>query len=166
MIRTAVEADLPAIVAIYNASVPGRMATADTEPVSVASRREWFAEHTPDRHPLWVDERGGEIAGWLSLGVFYNRPAWDITAEVSVYVAPAHHRRGVAAGLLEKAITQAPALGLRTLVGFVFGHNEPSLALFRRFGFEQWGFMPRVTELDGMERDTVIVGRRLGEAQA
>ena len=161
MIRIATEADLPAIVAIYNAAVPGRMATADTEQVSLESRREWFAGHTPDRHPLWVDERAGEIAGWLSLGAFYNRPAWDITAEVSVYVAPAHWRQGIAGGLMETAIAASPALGLRVLVGIIFGHNGPSLALFRRFGFEEWGFMPRATELDEMERDVVFMGRRV-----
>ncbi|MDE2836408.1 MAG: GNAT family N-acetyltransferase [Chloroflexota bacterium] len=161
MIRTAVESDLPAIVAIYNAAVPGRMATADTEPVSVASRRDWFAEHTAGRHPLWVDERDGEIAGWLSLGTFYNRPAWDITAEVSVYVAPAHRRQGVATSLLETAIAEAPALGLRVLIGIIFGHNDPSLALFERSGFERWAFMPRATELDETERDVVFMGRRV-----
>ena len=165
MIRIATEADLPAVVAVYNAAVPGRMATADTEPVTVDSRRAWFAAHTPDRHPLWVDERGGEVAGWLSLGTFYNRAAWDITAEVSVYVAPAHQRQGVAAALLENAIAEAPALGLRVLIGIIFGHNEPSLALFRRFGFEEWGFLPRVTELDEVERDVVFVGRRVDGAQ-
>ena len=120
-----------------------------------------FAAHTPDRHPLWVDERDGEVAGWLSLGVFYNRPAWDITAEVSVYVAPAFQRQGVASTLLEAAIEAAPALGLRVLMGIIFGHNEPSRALFRRFGFEEWGFMPGATELDGTERDVVFVGRRV-----
>ena len=165
MIRIATEADLPAIVAIYNAAVPGRMATADTDAVTVESRREWFATHDPGHHPLWVDERDGEVAGWLSLGVFYNRPAWDITAEVSVYVAPAHQRQGVAAALLEAAIAAAPALGLRALIGIIFGHNEPSLALFRRFGFQEWGFMPGVTELDEVERDVVFVGRRVHGAQ-
>ena len=161
MIRTAVDADLPSIVAIYNAAVPGRMATADTEPVSVESRREWFAAHSPDRHPMWVDERDGEVTGWLSLGTFYNRPAWDITAEVSVYVAAAYRRQGIAAALLETAIAAAPALGLRVLVGIIFGHNGPSLALFEGSGFERWGFMPGATELDDVERDVVFVGRRV-----
>lgn len=162
MIRPAAERDLPGIVAVYNAAIPGRMATADLEPVTLDSRRGWFAEHTPDRRPLWVDERGGEIAGWLGFGPFYRRPAWDKTAEVSVYVHPDHRRRGVARGLLAHAVASAPALGLTSLVGLVFGHNAPSLALFRQAGFEEWGRMPGVTELDGVERDVVIVGRRAG----
>jgi len=56
LIRDANVDDLPAIVAIYNAAIPGRMATADLEPLSVESRRQWFNEHLPGSRPLWVVE--------------------------------------------------------------------------------------------------------------
>ena len=160
-IRDATEADLSTIVAIYNAAIPGRMATADTEPVSVDSRRPWFHEHDPQRRPLWVAEVDGTIAGWLSLQSFYGRPAYHATAEVSVYVAPERRRAGVARGLIWHALDRAPALGLATLLGFIFGHNEPSLRLFAEFGFARWALLPRVAELDGVDRDLVIVGRRI-----
>ena len=62
-IRHATPADLPAIVAIYNASIPGRMATADIEPVTVAQREEWFRAFDPASRPLWVAERVCEIDG-------------------------------------------------------------------------------------------------------
>ncbi|MDB6139126.1 MAG: Phosphinothricin acetyltransferase, partial [Verrucomicrobiaceae bacterium] len=42
LIRDATAEDLPRIVAIYNAAIPGRLATADTVLVSVESRRPWF----------------------------------------------------------------------------------------------------------------------------
>jgi L-amino acid N-acyltransferase YncA len=71
-IRDAVHADLPAIVRIYNSSIAGRMATADTEPVSVESRERWFAEHQLARRPLWVAEAEGAIVGWLSFQSFYG----------------------------------------------------------------------------------------------
>jgi L-amino acid N-acyltransferase YncA len=35
------------------------MVTADTEPVSVESRIEWFHKHTPEKRPLWVIEDEG-----------------------------------------------------------------------------------------------------------
>jgi L-amino acid N-acyltransferase YncA len=160
MIRLATRADLPAVVDVYNASIPGRLATADTEPVTVESRVAWFEAHGP-RRPLWVDERDGGIAGWVSLGDFYGRPAYGATAELSIYVAPAWQRRGVAAGLVAHALAAAPAAGVTTLLGFVFGHNAPSLALLARFGFQRWGLLPRVAVLDGVERDLAIVGLRL-----
>ena len=161
LIRDATADDLPAIVAIYNAAIPGRTATADTEPVTVEDRRPWFAEHTPSSRPLWVMERAGVVVGWLSLQSFYGRPAYHATAEVSIYVAPTYQRRGVARQLLAAAIQRAQGLGVRTLLGFIFGHNEASLRLFEFFEFERWANLPRIAELDGIERDLVIVGRRI-----
>jgi L-amino acid N-acyltransferase YncA len=160
-VRHATPADLPAIVAIYNASIPGRLATADTEPVTVDQRREWFADFNPASRPLWVAETGGKLTGWLSLRSFYGRPAYHRTVETGVYVAPEAQRRGIARTLLGHAIDSAPSLGIATLLAFVFGHNEASLALFRNAGFSDWGVLPRVAELDGRERDLLILGRRV-----
>ena len=162
-LRHAQAADLPEIVAIYNASIPGRMATADTEPVTVSSRESWFRDFAPDRRPLWVRTGGdGRIEAWLSVRSFYGRPAYHRTAELGVYTAPAAQRRGHANALLGHALSQSPSLGLSTLLAFVFGHNTPSIALFARHGFERWGALPRVAELDGRERDLWILGRRVG----
>ncbi len=161
MIRDAREHDLPAIVAIYNAAIPGRMATADTEPISVESRRAWLTDRLPDRHPLWVWEERGQVLGWLSFGKFYGRPAYGATAEVSIYVDPAEQRHGIARGLMQQAIARAPALGLTTLLGFIFAHNTGSVALCERFGFARWGHLPRVAVLDRVERDLLILGLRL-----
>jgi len=160
--RHAQAADLPAIVAIYNASIPGRTATADTEPVSVSSREGWFAEFDPARRPLWVlDDAEGHVAAWLSVRSFYGRPAYHRTAEIGVYTAPAVQRRGLARVLLRHAVETAPSLGIATLLAFVFGHNTPSLALFDRTGFVRWGTLPGVAELDGCERDLAILGRHV-----
>lgn len=164
-LRDATEADLPAVVAIYNATIPGRMVTADTEPVTVASRLPWFHAHNSLTRPLWVltdPEAGDAVCAWLSYNSFYGRPAYRHTAEVSIYVAESHRRRGLGRRLLRDAIARAPACAVHTLLGFIFGHNEPSLRLFDAHGFERWAHLPRVAVLDGVERDLIIVGRRIG----
>jgi len=167
IVRDATDADLTEIVAIYNAAIPGRLATADTEPVSVESRVPWFREHDHERRPLWVAIEDGSVVGWLSFQSFYGRPAYRATAELSVYVSPSHRRGGIGRELLRRAIAAAPGHELRTLLAFIFGHNDPSLRLFRSFGFEHWALLPRVAELDGVERDLVILGRRvIGERNA
>jgi L-amino acid N-acyltransferase YncA len=160
-IRDATEADLPAIVAIYNASIPGRTATADTEPVSIESRRDWFRDHDPEKRPLWVAVDGEVVVAWLSFQSFYGRPAYRATAEISVYVTPALQRKGIGRELLTRAVERSRQLGLKTLLGFIFGHNEASLQLFEGFGFRRWGVLPQVAELDGIERDLIILGRRV-----
>jgi len=153
--------DLPAIVSIYNSTVPSRQVTADTEPVSVESRHAWFAEHTPDKRPLWVAEENGEIIGWLSYSNFYGRPAYSGTAELSIYLREDARGKGLGRFFLQEAIAFAPKIKVHTLLGFIFGHNTPSLKLFEAFGFERWANMPRVATLDGIERDLVILGKRV-----
>jgi phosphinothricin acetyltransferase len=154
--------DLPAIVAIYNSTVASREVTADTEPVSVESRRVWLAEHNPERRPLWVvDGPDGELLGWLSYSNFYGRPAYSGTAELSIYIGVGARGKGLGRYLLTEAIAFAPRIGVHTLLGFIFGHNQPSLNLFDAFGFTRWAEMPRVATLDGIERDLIIVGKRV-----
>jgi len=160
-IRDAIAADLPAIVAIYNASIPLRTATADLEPITLASRQAWFEEHNPFCRPLWVAEQEGMTIGWLSFNSFYGRPAYHATAEISIYVHPAYQRQGIGFRLLQRAIDEGCCFDLRTLVAYIFAHNYSSLRLFEKVGFKEWGYLPRVAELDGVERDLVIMGRRL-----
>jgi len=161
--RYATEADLPEIVRIYNSTVASRLVTADLEPVSVESRRAWFAAHTPDRHPLWVIEADGQMLGWVSLSAFYGRPAYDATSEISVYLDEAARGRGLGRTAVEYATAACPALGIKTLLGFIFSHNEPSLKLFEKLGYERWAHLPNVAELDGVERSLDILGLRLSE---
>ena len=159
-IRHAEASDLPAIVAIYNTSIPGRMATADTEAVTVEQREQWFREFREER-PIWVFEADGHIRGWLGLRSFYGRPAYHRTVESTVYVAPEHQREGVARKLLAHAIDECPALGIANILAFVFAHNMPSVTLFEAHGFGRWGLLPKICELDGVERDVLILGRRV-----
>ena len=166
MIREATSDDLEQIVAIYNTSIPGRLATADLNLISVNSRRSWLLEHRASHHPLWVYENEGKVVGWLSLSTFYQRAAWDATAEISVYVNPSHQKQGIAAKLVAEAVSRAPTLGLTSILALIFGHNQPSLNLFRRFGFEDWGQLPRVCELDGIKRDVMILGYHPAETSS
>ena len=137
------------------------MVTADLEPVSVASRQKWFEEHSPSRRPLWVAQDGDQVVGWLSYSSFYGRPAYDSTCEVSIYLATEHRGRGLGTQLLKRCIEHAPKIGVTTLLGLIFAHNDPSLRLFEKMGFSRWGHLPRIAVLDAVERDLVIVGRRV-----
>jgi L-amino acid N-acyltransferase YncA len=161
--RLARPEDLPLIVEIYNSTVASREVTADTEPVTVASRQQWFDDHQPAKRPLWVIHAAGDpqVLGWMSYSNFYGRPAYSGTAELSIYLAETARGQGIGRYCLEQAIAYAPAIAVHTLLGFIFGHNVPSLALFKKFGFETWAHLPGVATLDGIERDLIILGKRV-----
>jgi L-amino acid N-acyltransferase YncA len=161
-LRAATADDLPVIVDIYNSTIASRMVTADLEPVTVEARRPWFEAHQAPSRPLWVlCDSTGAVCAWLSFDTFYPRAAYDGTAMIGIYVAASHRRHGLGRALLLAALERAPALGLHSLLGYIFGHNTPSLRLFESHGFVRWGHLPQVAVLDGVARDLIIVGRRL-----
>ena len=160
--RNATQNDLAAIVEIYNSTVPTRMVTADTEPVSVEDRQHWFDEHNPDNRPLWVVQNTeGKITGWVSFQSFYGRPAHNATVEISIYLAADERGKGLGKEILRYCIEKAPSFGVKTILGFIFSHNEPSLKLFTHAGFEIWATLPDIALLDGVERGLNILGKRI-----
>jgi L-amino acid N-acyltransferase YncA len=159
--RLATLADLPAIVSIYNATIATRQSTADTVEVTVESKRDWFRQHLPDKRPLMVHEQAGTVAAWVSFQSFYGRVAYDHTAEISIYISPEFRAKGLGRTLLAEALGMTPRLDIKTVVGFVFSHNQPSIRLFRSFGFDEWGHFPNVAEMDGKEYSLSIMGKRV-----
>jgi L-amino acid N-acyltransferase YncA len=153
--------DLTKIVGTYNSSIPGRLATADLEPVSVASKQKWFDEHNESHRPLWIILSGNEYAGWMSFSSFYGRPAYQATVEVSIYLEPKFHKKGIGQVALQFAEQEAVKRNITTLLGFIFGHNEPSLRLFRNNGYLDWARLPQIANMEGVLRDLIIVGKKV-----
>lgn len=69
----ATQEDLATITAIYNQIIPSRLATADLEPVTVASKQAWFDAFNHEQRPIWKIMLDGKIAGWVSVEYFYGR---------------------------------------------------------------------------------------------
>jgi len=160
--RDAELTDLSLIVAIYNSTIASRMVTADTTPVSVASKLSWFENHNKETRPLWlaVDPRQA-IIGWLSFQSFYGRPAYNGTVELSIYLDEKYRGKGYGKQILQHAVQQAPKLGVHTILAFIFAHNVPSIKLFKNEGFAEWGNFPDVAVLDGIYRSLLILGRKV-----
>jgi L-amino acid N-acyltransferase YncA len=155
--------DLPKIVSTYNSTVESRLVTADLEPVSVESKQPWFDAHSANRRPLWIIEIDGTYSGWMSFNSFYGRPAYDGTVEVSIYLEESARGKGLGKICLQKAFDVSNELNIKTLLGFIFDHNEPSLQLFYKMGFEKWAHLPKIANMIDAERGLIILGKRLSE---
>jgi L-amino acid N-acyltransferase YncA len=160
--RDATISDLQRIVDIYNTIVAGRMVTADEVEVTVEDRLAWFQAHNPTTRPLLVIENEDrEIFAWVSFQSFYGRSAYNKTAEISIYIDPAYRGKGLGKRILEDMKIQAPQFDIETILAFIFQHNVPSMQLFQKHGFEIYGILPDVAELDGIKRSLVILGYKV-----
>jgi L-amino acid N-acyltransferase YncA len=161
-VRGAVEADLPAIVDIYNQSIPDGWSTADTKPITVAERVDWFRKHNPQKRPLWVAEIDGKVVAWIGLTSFYGgRPAYDATAEVSLYVGAAHRGRGIGRELKKRMIAHCPSIGVTTLLSMYFDHNDATRRLNEQLGFQTLGHLTDIAVVNGGKRGLVIAALRI-----
>lgn len=162
-IRAATEADLEAIRAIYNESIPRRIATADLEPQTAEARRAWFANRDHGTRPVLVAEDAQGVCAWGSFTNFKDRAAYAPTAEISVYVADRAAGRGAGRAMLDALLGRAPACGIDRILAICFAHNEASLRLFRSRGFTEWGTFPDACVMDGVRRSVVILGLAAGD---
>lgn len=163
IIRDATEADLPAIVTIYNESISGGKATADLVAVTVEERWTWFQEFDPDRRPCWVAEDEGKVVACVYLRSFYaGRPAYNKTAEISTYISRRYQGKGLGTRLKKEMIAECPRLGVENLLSFYFDHNEASRRVNEKLGFKDSAHLKEIAEVFGEKRGLVIAILRVG----
>jgi len=160
--KVANEKDFPEIIKIYNHAVDEKFATADTEYVTVESRKEWFTQHSPETYPIYIAEENNEIVGWCSLSPHRSgRKALRKVAEISYYIHKDHRKKGVAHSLITHTIESAKKLGFRNLISILLDLNKTSIYILEKFGFEKWGHLPNVAEIDGVICGQYIYGRKI-----
>jgi L-amino acid N-acyltransferase len=161
LIRPATEADLPAILAIYNDAVINTTAIWNWSPVDLANREAWFAARSAQSYPVLVVEEGGAVLAYASFGDWRPFDGYCRTVEHSIYVATGARGRGLGSALLQALILEARGLGKHVMVGGIDAANEASLALHRRAGFVETARMPEVGLKFGRWLDLVFMQRML-----
>ncbi|MGY3427640.1 L-amino acid N-acyltransferase YncA [Bradyrhizobium sp. F1.13.4] len=165
-IRPTLEADLPAITAIYQQAVREGTATFELEPPDLAEMTRRYRTLIDGGYPYFVAILDGRVAGYAYAGAYRPRPAYRFTVENSIYLDPAFHRRGIGALLLERLIVECEARGFRQMIAVIgdsanagsVGHH-----VHTRAGFKMIGTHPSVGLKFGRWLDTVMMQRDLGE---
>ncbi len=144
--------------AIYLQGIAAGQSTFETEAPSWES---WDANHLAfARLVVRDDER---VIGWAALNPVSARRAYAGVAETSVYVAFDKHGVGVGRQLLEALISESERHGIWTLQAVMFVENQTSIALHRACGFRAVGRRERISKLNGVWRDTILLERRSTE---
>lgn len=161
LIRPAIAADLPAILAIYNDVIQHSTAVYCDDPVSLEDRQNWFAGRQAQGYPVLVAEQDGQVLGYASYGDFRGYPGFRHTVEHSVHLSAASRGQGIGSALVQALIPLAAAQGKHVMVAGIDAENQGSVRFHQRLGFSEVGRMPEVGYKFGRWLDLVLMQRLL-----
>ncbi|MBB4007247.1 GNAT family N-acetyltransferase [Allorhizobium taibaishanense] len=144
LIRDAHEADLPAIVDIYNHAVEHTTAIWNEVLIDLDNRRVWLEQRRARGFPVLVAEVDGKVAGYASYGDWRIFDGYRHTVEHSVYVDKDHQGRGIGKALMQALIARATTAKVHVMIAAIEAGNTASIALHERLGFRLVGIHRQV----------------------
>lgn len=167
LIRPSTAQDIPAIAAIYREHVLHGTGTFEIEPPSpeeMAQRRE---DVLAKGLPYLVAEENGQVLGFAYCNWFKPRPAYRFSAEDSIYMATAAHRRGLGRALLAELSARAQQAGVRKLIAVIGDSaNAASIGVHRALGFTPVGTIAACGWKFERWLDIVLMEKPLGWAHS
>ena len=136
MIRRARIEDLPQMLEIYNYEILHGVATFDEKEKTYEERKEWF-EHFQGKYPLIVEEENGRIKGYAGAYKLFQKPAYDISAEVTLYISQEYRGQGIGEKLLRELVRVIEDEGqIEQLFSLITSTNLASKKLHEKVGFK------------------------------
>ena len=143
-IRDAVEADLPAILEIYNDVILHTTAVYDYEAHTLEMRQKWFHDRRHDGFPVVVSTNDGEITGFGSFGFFRPWQAYRFSVEHSLYVRKDKRGTGISKHILSNLISGAKKMDKHIMIAGIDAENIASIRLHEQFGFVKSAHLKQV----------------------
>ena len=155
--RIAVEGDAPCVAAIYAPYVLNSVISFESAPPDAEEFRVRMASCLTD-YPWLIAEVDGQIAGYAYAGQHSGRAAYDWSANISVYLAAEHHRRGIGRRLYDMLIVLLRHQGYHSLFAGITLPNGASVALHTALGMQEVGIYKEVGFKFGQWHDVMWMG--------
>ncbi|MEN9790351.1 MAG: hypothetical protein RLZZ63_9 [Gemmatimonadota bacterium] len=136
-LRDAVTDDAAAIAALYASFVTDSTVTFEETPPDGTEIARRIAGVQAQGLPWIVAEEEGGLTGYTYATPWRARRGYRFSVEVTVYVAPAHHRRGVGRALYQTLFARLAAAGYHAAMAGIALPNSPSVALHEALGMKQ-----------------------------
>ncbi len=156
----ATKADLAAIIKIYNHYILNSTASFHTEMISQKDLGEFLFIGHP-KYPSFVITDHDKILGFCYLRQFKQRPAYDRSAELSIYLKPEFTGKGFGRYALSNLETAAKKAGIHMLVGTLCSENQASIQLLENAGYSRCGYLKNIGEKFGRVLDVVIYQKEI-----
>lgn len=138
--------DGAACAAVYAPYVRDSAASFEEHPPDAEQLRRRI-EHITPRYPWLVaeaDEADGAVVGYAYATQHRDRAAYRWAADVTVYISPGHHRRGLGRALYGALLDLLVRQGLQVACAGITLPNDASVGLHEACGFEPVGTYPRI----------------------
>lgn len=158
ILRLASIEDAPSVLAIYQAGDEFSISGDRYKDIGLADVVGWIESATEAR-PLLVVTLDDALIAWCAIEPFYGLPAFDATAEISLYVVPEWQGKGIGKRFITYLDAQKEHLAFSHLVAYVYARNTQSVRFFLGQNFKQWGHLPSVASFAGKHEDVLLLGR-------
>ena len=119
VLRDSLDADIPAITAIYGHAVRTGTASFEYDPPDAAEMARRRADVLGKDFPYLVAELDGTVAGYAYANTYRTRPAYRFSVEDSIYMAPDRQGAGIGRQLLSALLQRCEALDLRLVIAVI-----------------------------------------------
>jgi phosphinothricin acetyltransferase len=140
LIRPAEPGDAEGCARVYAPYVTDSVASFEARPPTAEDVRRRMAA----AHAWLVAEDGGEVVGFAYGSTHRERAAYRWAADVAIYLAASHHRRGLGRRLYGELFRTLRGEGLLRLCAGITLPNPGSEGLHRTLGFEEVGTYRRI----------------------
>lgn len=163
LVRETLEADLPAIAAIYGEAVGAGAGSFELQAPDLAVIASRWRKRVARGYPHIVAVSDGTVIGFAYGSRFRASPAYSLLVEDSVYVASGAQGAGVGQALLTELIGFCEGLKFRQMIALIAGENASSVRLHDRLGFRTVGTVEGAAFKHGQWIDLLLMQRALGE---
>ena len=158
--RAAAREDISAILALYAPFIQNTTVTFEYEVPSLSAFTERF-ERITEHFPWLVCYDGETLAGYAYAAPAFERAAFSWDADLSVYVSPAYHHRGVGSELYRLLECELLERGYHNLYALITGENFGSCRFHEQLGYERIATLPKTGFKHGKWLDLYWYAKRL-----
>lgn len=160
-LRPATAADLPGVAAIYAHAVEHTHATFDLVPPGLDVWEARLEQQGPLDAMFVAVDPDEAVLGFAYSATYRTRPAYDLTREVTVYLAEAARGLGLGSTLYDVLLAALAEAGVHTVLATIALPNDASEALHRSHGFTKVGHLTEVGHKFGRWVDIATYQRLL-----
>ena len=163
MIRPATDADIPAILSIWNPLIRDTLVTFNAAEKTATELARLLADKSAAGLPFFVAEVPGapELAGFATYGPFRAGVGYARSMEHTILLGPAARGRGIGRALMAAIEDHARARDVHVMMAGVSGGNPDGRAFHAALGYREVGIVPEAGWKFGRYWDLVLMQKIL-----